>query len=159
MKRALLFLSVAAIFGLALVAHAGIMGSMSKSELSSRSYVNHLIGAEVKNPQGEELGTIKDFVYDKEGHATFAVLDHDMKSVAIPFSALSISGAKSMEPKVVLNADKEKLDAAPQYDAAKAKTDRKWAADVYRYFGQQPYWKEKGKEAPSTVPGSGGVGY
>ena len=158
MNKMLTMLSVVAVFGLALVANAYAMGSMHKNEPTMDYDVNHLIGAQVKNSDGEVLGSINDFVFDKEGRVIFGVLDHDSKYVAIPFSALSISGATPEEARVVLNVDKQKLDAAPEFDRAKAMTDRKWAGDVYRYFGQQPYWTEP-EAQPERVPGSGGVGY
>jgi len=158
MNKMLTVLSVVAVFGLALVANAYTMGSMHKNDMAMNYDVNRLIGTQVKNSDGEGLGSINDFVFDQGGRVIFAVLDHESRFVAIPYSALSISGAKAEEARVVLNVDREKLDAAPEFDRTKAMTDRKWAGDVYRYFGQQPYWTEV-EPQPATVPGSGGVGY
>lgn len=158
MNRMLTGLSVVAVFGLVLVANAYAMGSMHKNDMAMNYDVNRLIGTQVKTSDGEGLGSINDFVFDQGGRVIFAVLDHDGKFVAIPFSALSISGATPEEAKVVLNADKQKLDGAPEFDRTKAMTDRGWAANVYRYFGQQPYWTEP-EAQPERVPGSGGVGY
>jgi hypothetical protein len=158
MNKLLTGLSVVAVFGLALVANAYAMGSMHKNDMAMNYDVNRLIGTQVKNSEGEGLGSINDFVFDQGGRVIFAVLDHDSRFVAIPFSALSISGATPEEAKVVLNVDKQKLDGAPEFDRTKAMADRRWAADIYRYFGQQPYWTEP-EAQPETVPGSGGVGY
>jgi len=157
MNKAITILVAAALFSLSLNTVIYAMGSSPKEQVTSMSDVNHLIGREVKSPGGETLGSIRDFVYDQNGHVLFAVLSHEDKSVAIPYSALSISSATKPE-EIVLNADREKLDGAPAFDREKAMTDRKWAADVYRYFGQQPYWTEE-KAQPTTVPGPGGVGY
>lgn len=158
MNKPLSILSFLAVFGLALVASAYAMGSMHKNDMAMNYDVNRLIGTQVRSSNGEALGSINDFVFDKDGRVMFAVLDHDNKYVAIPFSALSISGNKPEEATVVLNADRQKLDGAPEFDRTKAMTDRRWATDVYRYFGQQPYWTEP-EAAPERVPGSGGVGY
>lgn len=158
MNKLLTGLSVVAVFGLALLANAYAMGSMHKNDMAMNYDVNRLIGTQVKNSEGEGLGSINDFVFDQGGRVIFAVLDHDSRFVAIPFSALSISGATPEEAKVVLNVDKQKLDGAPEFDRTKAMADRTWAADIYRYFGQQPYWTEP-EAQPETVPGSGGVGY
>jgi len=130
------------------------MGSRHQSEPAVNYDVNRLIGTQVKNFKGEMLGAINDFVVDQEGRIIFAVLDHDGKFVAIPFSALSISGSKTEELRVVLNADKEKLDGAPEFGRTRVMTDRRWAGDVYRYFGEQPYWTEKSETPPETPPGS-----
>ncbi len=156
MKKVMTVMLVAAVFGLALAANAYTMGSMHKKDIMANFDMNHLVGTRVENPAGETLGSIHDFVMDREGRVVFAVLDHEGKYVPIPFEALKISGAQPEEMRVVLNADMRKLDAAPEFDMAKAMTDRKWAAEVYRYFGQQPYWAEP---EPAPVPGSGGVGY
>ncbi len=159
MKKMLTVLALVAVFGLTLFVNGYAMGSKPKTEPTVRdSDVQGLIGAEVKNPGGEILGSIRDFISDQGGHVIFAVLNHEGKDLAIPYSALSISGTKAGEMSAVLNVDKEKLEGAPEFDRAKAMTDRKWAENVYRYFGQQPYWTEE-EAQPATVPGRGGVGY
>lgn len=113
----------------------------------SRPYgVSEFVGTSVQNPQGEQLGRITDFVIDSGGRVTFAVLSHGGfmyiggKSVAIPFSALTYDGTGRH---FVLNISKEKLDSAPIF-SVKDLSNEKWADDVYRYFGQMPYWTEGG---------------
>ena len=147
---------IATLFCLASVANIYAMGASPQKQLSSRFDVNQLMGADVKSREGEMLGTVHDFVIDQEGHVLFAVLAHEGRDIAVPYRSLIISG--TMPAEVVLNVSREKLDSAPEFDHEKAMTDRKWAGDVYRYFGQQPYWTEEMAQ-PTTVPGSGGVGY
>lgn len=113
----------------------------------SRPYgVSEIVGAFVQNPQGVQLGRISDFVIDSQGRVTFAVLSHGgflrmgEKAVAIPFSALTYDG---MGRHFVLNMSREKLESAPVF-AIKDLSSEKWADDVYRYFGQMPYWTEGG---------------
>ena len=62
--------------------------------------------------------------------------------VAVPFSALTISGAKSQEIRVVLKVDKEKFYNALSFDT-KYLDNPQWATGLYRYFGQHPYWTEE----------------
>ncbi len=157
MNKIMTALLAVAFFGLTSSGAVYAMGASPKESAASKSDISHLIGNEVKNPQGEVLGSIRDFVYDQDGKALFAVLSYGDKSVAVPYSALTISSTAKPE-EITLNADKEKLDGAPAFDRKKAMMDREWAADVYRYFGQQPYWTEE-KAQPKTVPGPGGVGY
>jgi len=94
------------VFGLGLVVNVNVyaMGSRHQSELAVNYDMNRLIGTQVRNSEGEMLGVINDFVADQEGRVIFAVLDHDSKFVAIPFSALSIS-----EP----NLRRRKLSSTP----------------------------------------------
>lgn len=109
----------------------------------SKAYdFNKIVGASVKNQQGEELGTIYDMVVDSQGHVPFAVLSHggfwgiDEKLVAVPFSSFNFD---QMGKDFVLNSTKEKLDSAPSFKVSDI-SNKNWLEDVYRYFGQHPYW-------------------
>jgi sporulation protein YlmC with PRC-barrel domain len=118
--------------------------------------IKNLVGASVKNPQGEDLGLIIDFVKDSNDRAVFAILvygDYETygdfgKQVAIPFAALSC-----MEQNCILNASKDRLDSAPSFvwkeDLDPEKT---LAEDIYRYFGLQPYWTEEESAKHEMTP-------
>ncbi len=106
-----------------------------------------LLVTPVNNPAGEMLGTINAFVNDSEGHVAFAILWQGIfehmnapRYVAVPFSALSISGSGPIQLTVVLNIDKRKLDSAPSFDNTQDLNNADWAASIYRYFGQVPHW-------------------
>ncbi len=136
------------------------MGSHPQKEtLGPRYETNSLIGAEVKNPSGEMLGTIREFVIERDGRVVFAVLSHEGKEIAVPFTALMISEMKPEGTNIVLNSDGGKLEAAPAFDRTKATSDRGWATEVYRYFGLQPYWTTEEEMKPTAPMGSGGVSY
>ena len=117
--------------------------SMTKGGYQSYEMIA-TIGTSVHNPQGEYLGRIGDFVYDAEGHVDFAILSVGGfwriggKRIAVPFAALSYD---SQNRHFILDTTAERLESAPRYDS-KALGDRKWADQVYRYFGLQPYWTE-----------------
>jgi len=112
--------------------------------MGGTSDVSNLVGKTVKNFQGDNLGTIGDFVRGPEGHIAFAMLNYGVtdstrKIIAVPVGALSC-GKQSC----VLNASRETVGTTPPFvsmdDLAKART----AANIYFYFGVQPYWTEKG---------------
>jgi len=115
-----------------------------------------LIGAQVKNPSGEILGSISQVVFDPKGQPAVAVLyqgdlqDRDFaRHVAVPFTALEIFGTEPLETSVVLNFPEQEMFSAPRFNEAKdlkSVNDMKWIADVYQYFGQQPYWTEEKSE-------------
>ena len=114
----------------------------------SRSHqVSEILGDRVVNPEGEDLGRINDFVFDREGRISFVVLGHGgflkigEKLVAIPFGTLYY---QENEKHLVLDITPKKLDAAPAF-SRKTLGDLHWAEEVYRYFGQQPYWMEPKK--------------
>ncbi len=90
---------------------------------------------EVKNFQGERLGEIGDFVIDSRGRIPFVVLSHEGKMIVIPYSALSME--KNF---FVLDANEEKLASAPVIEEKEDSINQREAEEIYRYFGQSPYW-------------------
>jgi len=112
--------------------------------MGGTSDVSNLTGKTVKNFQGDDLGTISEFVKGPEGHIAFAMLnyratDNTRKIIALPIGALSC-GKQSC----VLNASRETVTTTPPFvsmdDLAKMRT----AANIYFYFGVHPYWTEEG---------------
>lgn len=103
-----------------------------------------LMGAAVHTPKDEEVARVNNLVIDSsEGHIAFVVLS-DVAGrgddlVAVPSSAFSESG----ENFFVLNTTKEQLASARSFDEHADVRNLEYAADVYRYFGQQPYWREE----------------
>ncbi len=157
MKKISLFMAVL-FLGAAFLA-ANVRAAETPDGRWSKEYsVDELQGTIVKNQQGERLGDIHDIIVDSEGRASFAVvalgaatwgvyplgsewlwtLGVGDKMVAVPFASLNLAG----EPGgAVLNATRDQLESAPVYQAGRL-SDTRWAESVYRFFGQQPTWKE-----------------
>ena len=79
-----------------------------------------IISTDVKNPQGEALGSIKDIMIDTgSGRIEYAVLQFGGvmfigdKLFAVPWDELKLDTAKE---EMVLNVDKERLKDAPGFD-------------------------------------------
>ncbi len=108
---------------------------------------NEIIGAHVKNPQGDMLGRISDLVVDSEGRVALVVLSNGgflgihEKEAAVPFGSLSFDRT---DKSLILNISKEELASAPTFRMSDF-SDQKRVESVYRYFGQQPYWSEGGE--------------
>jgi hypothetical protein len=146
MKNSVRFLAAVAVvilLGFSLNAYAGgakAAGTKAGCELSGA------LGRPVTNTDGVYLATVKDFVAD-HGRISFFILSRGgvlgvgEKLVAVPYGALSF---KADDRTFTMNISPEKFAAAPSYDRALL-ADRSWAGDVYRYFGQQPYWTEEEK--------------
>lgn len=103
--------------------------------------VTDLMSKDVRNPENEDLGTIKNLVIDPDnGRIMYGVLAARGKYYAIPWSALDLS---TDSKKFVLNVRKDQLpDSASFSDNAWPNfTDQRWAADNYRAFGVEPYWR------------------
>jgi sporulation protein YlmC with PRC-barrel domain len=109
-----------------------------------------MIGDKVVNPQGEELGEIKEFMLDIEsGQIAYAVLSFGGflglgdKLFAVPWKALRL---KPNTHSFVLNVDKETLENAPGFDKdnwpeTRAGDGDTWLTEVYNYYGYDPYWR------------------
>ncbi|HDR73581.1 MAG TPA: PRC-barrel domain containing protein [Methanoculleus sp.] len=101
----------------------------------------------VKNPQGDELGKIKDVVIDiHRGCIAYAVLASGgflglgEKHLAIPWDAFSYN---AVDNTFILDIPKERLENAPGFDEKNwpATADREWMTGMYTHFGYEPYWE------------------
>jgi len=101
-----------------------------------------LTGMNVRNMQGEELGTINDFVIDvqtgKVQYAAMSVgglLGVGSKLFAVPFDQLKFDHGQD-EMFFVLNMSKEKLAAAPGFNQSDWPdfADRSWASRIEKHY-------------------------
>ena len=118
------------------------------SEGSGPYEISQLYGSYVKNPQGEYLGRIEDFIIEKDRIAYVIVVHGGFvgmggKLIAVPFEACSFD---PKGPGFLLNVSREKLRSAPAFFRSTDLAGRKWAEDSYRFFGLQPYWTDEGHE-------------
>jgi sporulation protein YlmC with PRC-barrel domain len=118
------------------------------------------IGADVENPQGQNLGDIKDVVIDRaSGRITYAVvsfggfLGMGEKLFAVPWGAFS--QPKADQDKFVLDIDKERLKNAPGFDEHNwpQMASQEWVTSLYSYYHVPPYWTAatEGSMATATV--------
>ena len=146
MNRKVLMLALVLLLSLGLAASnsyaagkAGRNGFMMFNSLD-------LIGALVKDSHGELMGIVDEVMVDSGGRA-FAIINHgdyDLTgsggiNTPVPFQALQISRTKGGQDTVVLKTDMEHLDFAP-YLSPLQKKDRQYEANIYEYYGIQPYW-------------------
>jgi sporulation protein YlmC with PRC-barrel domain len=150
MKKVLNRIAVLSILAFGLLV-ATVYTSESDSKGWDRSYqTSEIIGLWAMNHQGKYLGKIQDLVVDPDGHVIFAIIGYSRfnwrligeNSVAVPFNAL-VYERNAKQPVVMVDISLEKFQSAPRFSKADL-TDRQREAEVYRYFGQQPYWTEGG---------------
>jgi sporulation protein YlmC with PRC-barrel domain len=116
------------------------------------------IGADVENPEGQNLGDIKDIVMDRgSGRIAYAVvsfggfLGMGEKLFAVPWGAFS--QPKANKETFVLAVDKERLKNAPGFDANNwpQMASREWVTSLYSYYNVPPYWTASTGAATATV--------
>lgn len=99
-----------------------------------------LKGNKVRNPQGENLGTIEDFMLDTStGEVSYAVLSFGGvmgigdKLFAVPLQALRTD---TEQHEFVLDESKERLETAPGFDKDRwpDTADDKWQHEVRSYY-------------------------
>jgi len=116
------------------------------------------IGADVQNPQGQNLGDIKDVVIDRtSGRIAYAVvsfggfLGMGEKLFAVPWGAFA--QPKADKDTFVLDIDKERLKNAPGFDAHNwpQMASREWVTSLYSYYNVPPYWTASTGAAMTTA--------
>jgi sporulation protein YlmC with PRC-barrel domain len=156
MKKIGVFLGVIALLSLAYAA-----GSFAQDRELPWSLIrgNTFIGAEVENPQGQNLGDIKDVVIDRaSGRIAYAVVSFGgflgvgEKLFAVPWGAFS--QPKADKETLVLDMDKERLKNAPGFDQNNwpQMASREWVTSLYSYYNVPTYWTaQEGASASMTT--------
>ena len=105
--------------------------------------LSSLTGMQVRNPSGEELGTIDDYVIDMEtGRISYVALSFGGflglgdKLFAIPFNAMTLHHDADNNYYFVLAVPKENLEKAPGFDKEHWPNvaDPKWSEEIDHYY-------------------------
>lgn len=105
-----------------------------------------LDGNNVVNRQGEDLGSIKDFMIDTDsGRVVYAVLSFGGflglgdKLFAVPLQALELD---TVNERFIFDVNKEQLENAPGFnqDDWPSTADQDWVNSVYSYYEVDPYY-------------------
>lgn len=100
-----------------------------------------LMGNDVFNDQGEDLGDIKEIMLDvRAGRISYAVLSYGGvlgigdKLFAVPWEALTLD---TENKRFTMDVAKERLENAPGFDKDNwpNMSDQTWAKDVHDYYG------------------------
>jgi hypothetical protein len=106
-----------------------------------------IIGTKVVNPEGENLGEMKEVAIDPlTGRVAYAVvsfggfLSMGKKLFAIPFRSFEYN---ALNNQYVLDIARDRLAAAPGFDADHwpSMSDEKWNREVHTYYDSSPYWE------------------
>jgi sporulation protein YlmC with PRC-barrel domain len=118
-----------------------------ESQLSLVLSASTLMGDNVVNAEGDDLGELQELMIDLDtGGIAYAVLsfggflDVGDKLFAIPWEAITVDEA---EERLILDIDEETLENAPGFDKDDwpSTRDRQYVSQVYDYYGCRPYWQ------------------
>jgi sporulation protein YlmC with PRC-barrel domain len=108
-------------------------------------HVDDIHGKEVRNLQGERIGTINSLIVDVEGgKAEFAVLASGgwlgigENLYAVPWQSFEL---RPLTDALFLNVTEEQLERAPQFDpdALTRFSDRQWTQELHQFYGSTPH--------------------
>lgn len=114
-----------------------------------------LVGSDVKNLRGEELGSVKDIMIDTQtGKVSYLVVAFGGfmgigdKYFAVPMEAISIDPGNSKL--IILDVNKDKLENAPGFnkDSWPNHPQKEFIDEVYHFFG---YGKSRKTESSSDI--------
>ncbi len=133
-------------------AHYGHEMMSRQGESSSRQQASpqivkgsDIIGKNVENDNGEQVGTVEDLALDPVRDRVELVIigsksprGSGAQFVAVPWDRLNVTERGP----VTLDLKGQSLSGAPQFNDAEWSRLRNptWLADVYAYFDEQPYW-------------------
>lgn len=153
-------LGLIALLGLALAASLPAADQALPWQLRMGSTI---IGSNVKNPQGQNLGKVHDLViHPQDSRVVYAVLSFGgilglgEKLFAVPLSALQ--RAADMDT-FILDLDQERLQTAPQFNQHNwpVMTDPQWIDSVYQFYGLRSYWEPQSEALVATVEDTQGT--
>lgn len=105
-----------------------------------------LIGDDIRNREGETVGTLKEIMLDHEsGRIAYAVLSvggflgMGERLFAVPWNSLDLDASNHA---LIFDVDKDRLSKAPGFDPDNwpDMSDRTWGEEVHEFYGTQPYW-------------------
>lgn len=165
MRKRMMILTAMILIAFTYMSTMVLAEGMKDPVAKSHEEMGHWIGKMVKSAEGEDLGSVKDFCWDPEGRVSFAIVSHGgilgffEKEVAVPYSALTYDREKQH---FTTSISKDRFANAPAIEDEAKLNDRSFADEVYRYFGQQPYWTEESMEKSEGMEkpiGPGAWGY
>ena len=124
-----------------------------------------VIRMEVKDSQDQNIGRVDDLAIDLENGRLVEVivssggfLGLGERTVAVPPAALRFDPADGV---LRINVDKEKFKAAPDFAMSKwaEHSQSRHVAEVYRYYGQKPYFAADGQDSRSGNTATEPLGY
>ena len=150
MRKIMMFLTAITLIAFTYMSTSALAEEMKVPMGKPHEDVSLWIGAEVRNIKGDHLGTIQDFVRDSEGRLSFAIVSNEglfgnlKRKVATPYSALTYDHEKHY---FTCPVGWDWFMSAPSLENEAELHNRSFAEEIYRYYGQRPYWTEESTEA------------
>jgi hypothetical protein len=118
-----------------------------------------IVGQNVRDGQGKNIGKIEDLMVDSRGHVAFAVMSFGgflgmgEKYFAVPWTAMRFDRDGKDVDAVVLDVTKEQLEKSPSFtrDNWPDMRDPKWREEAQRPWGTRPDSPRASTSGDSTI--------
>jgi hypothetical protein len=153
MKKIMVFLTAMTLIAFTYMCTSAIAEEMKVPMRKTHEDPGLWIGAEVRTIKGDHLGTIQNFVRDSEGKLSFAIVSNGglfgnlERKVATPYRALTYDSEKRYFTCAV---SWDWFMSAPAFENEAELRNWSVAEEIYRYYGQRPYWTEESKEGTGS---------
>lgn len=109
------------------------------TELALLKRITDILKAPVKNKDGEDYGTVRDFLVGADGRIRYAILAHGGfrgvrdRLIPVPFEALAWKAERKF---FILDMDRNVLEMAPNFDPGKLPpfSESEWGERIEAYF-------------------------
>jgi len=124
------------------LAQTGQSTASSGNTLAQVERAANLFGRQVESSDNQKIGKVNNLVVDLESeHILYVVLNADKGKVAVPPQIFEQSSGNTLR----VNADKQKIESAPQFTSDIDQPDQLGQASfvdkVYQHFGQNAWWQ------------------
>jgi sporulation protein YlmC with PRC-barrel domain len=102
----------------------------------------NLMGKNVKDQQGNDLGSINDLIVSENGQVEFIVMSRGgvigvgADQVAVPWEAANLQ--RGADDELMASITEEQLEGAPTFDNYAQFQDQQFEQEVHSYFGTEP---------------------
>ncbi len=134
-----------------------------RSIFHSPQHLSEIIGSDVVNHQGQDLGSVHDIVLNEEGQFEYLILSKDgrmpmdVELIAIPVDA--VSPIMTGENQITIDVDRATIDRAPTFSAGAYPdyADRNWQEESRGYFVDRDRaapeaWRQDAEGPRGAVP-------
>ncbi len=135
----------------------GAQASQAQQPLQAKK----VLGKDLKNPQGESLGKIQDFVISPQNDRDFALIDLGNNRFApVPIQALSVTTGAGGEAQVTANVTKQQLQSGPTVTADQLSqlSQASFTQQIYSHYNVQPATSAMGGAGAQPSGAASGAG-
>jgi sporulation protein YlmC with PRC-barrel domain len=110
--------------------------------------VSELMDKNIKDQQGQEIGTVKDVLVNEQGEAKYLIFSKEDKMIPVPWEAAKL---QVRQDEITAQLDEQKLANAPSFEEGQwPQFESNYEQQIHGYYGTE--MRQPGMQ-PGTQPG------